>query len=118
MISMQPCSWIGAVSPTDIAPPLISPHLLFILALAGAVGMILIYGGAILVTYVFVIMLAAEATPTRSGIGAEQATDHDQISREPILASAIGFALIGIFLFVIFDRAPLQSIKPAAIPPA
>jgi NADH-quinone oxidoreductase subunit J len=74
-----------------------------------AAALVLIYAGAILVTYVFVIMLAAEAAPTTtSGAGGamhEQLAEHDAVSREPILASAIGFALLGIVLFVIFDRA-------------
>ncbi len=68
-----------------------------------AVALVLIYAGAILVTYVFVIMLAAEATPT-SGPMAGLA-EHDAISREPLMAAAVGFALMGVLLFVIFDKA-------------
>ena len=78
-----------------------------------AAALILIYAGAILVTYVFVIMLAAEAAPETSaaaggtGTGAmhEQLAEHDAVSREPIIASAVGFALLGILLFVIFDHS-------------
>ena len=72
-----------------------------------AAALVLIYAGAILVTYVFVIMLAAEAQPESSGPGRpmhEQLAEHDAISREPIIASAVGFALLGIVLFVIFDQ--------------
>ena len=68
-----------------------------------AVALIIIYAGAILVTYVFVIMLAAEATPT-SGPMAGLA-EHDAISREPLIACAVGFALMGVLLFVIFEKA-------------
>jgi NADH-quinone oxidoreductase subunit J len=81
-----------------------------------AAALILIYAGAILVTYVFVIMLAAEAAPTtttgQGGAMHEQLAEHDAISREPILASAVGFALLGIILFVVFDHA-----KPLATAP-
>jgi len=72
-----------------------------------AAALVLIYAGAILVTYVFVIMLAAEAQPeTVAGRPMhEQLAEHDAISREPILASAVGFALLGILLFVIFDHS-------------
>ncbi len=72
-----------------------------------AAALVLIYAGAILVTYVFVIMLAAEAQPeTAAGRPMhEQLAEHDAISREPILASAVGFALLGILLFVIFDHS-------------
>jgi NADH-quinone oxidoreductase subunit J len=100
-----------------------------------AAALVLIYAGAILVTYVFVIMLAAEAGP-QGASGApmhEQLAEHDAISREPIAASAVGFALLGVLLFVIFDRSTKLSgegasgaraitasavIEPAATPPA
>lgn len=63
-----------------------------------AAALVLIYAGAIVVTYVFVIMLAAEAS------GTVRLADHDTVSREPLLASVIGFALMGVMLFVIFDK--------------
>ena len=69
-----------------------------------AAALVLIYGGAILVTYVFVIMLAAEAQPGGSGAMHESLSEHDAVSREPVIASAVGFALLGVLLFVIFDR--------------
>jgi NADH-quinone oxidoreductase subunit J len=68
-----------------------------------AAALILIYAGAILITYVFVIMLAAEAS-SPGQTGAKSFTDHDLLSRDPVLASAIGFALMGVILFVIFDK--------------
>ncbi len=79
-----------------------------------AVALIIIYAGAILVTYVFVIMLAAEATPT-SGPMAGLA-EHDAISREPLMACAVGFAMMGVLLFVIFEKAEglSASAKPQA----
>lgn len=88
-----------------------------------AVALIIIYAGAILVTYVFVIMLAAEATsPTdaRSGGGGGGApltgiAEHDAISREPIAACAVGFALMGVILFVIFDKYSAIPAPSAAI---
>jgi NADH-quinone oxidoreductase subunit J len=78
-----------------------------------AAALILIYAGAILITYIFVIMLAAEATPQAGGVAHE--AEHDAISREPVLASAVGFALMGVMLFVIFDKPPG---RPANAPPA
>jgi NADH-quinone oxidoreductase subunit J len=110
-----------------------------------AAALVLIYAGAILVTYVFVIMLAASATtpataadrlaeadddggfaddgfaddngngdgsPAFSGTGAAAGgsainvvAEHDAVSRDPLVAAAVGFALMGVLLFVIFDRA-------------
>ncbi|HWB52774.1 MAG TPA: NADH-quinone oxidoreductase subunit J, partial [Tepidisphaeraceae bacterium] len=68
-----------------------------------AAALVLIYAGAILVTYVFVIMLA---TQTVAGQGEAALPETDAVSREPVVASAIGFALAGVLLFVIFDKAP------------
>jgi len=75
-----------------------------------AAALILIYAGAILITYVFVIMLAAEAS-TPGKTGATTFTEHDILSRDPLVASAVGFALMGVILFVIFDK--YQTVKPA-----
>jgi NADH-quinone oxidoreductase subunit J len=98
-----------------------------------AAALVLIYAGAILVTYVFVIMLAAEAHPSASSGPVQQLAEHDAQSREPVLASAVGFALMGLVLFVVFDRsAPIAvgesasgggsessaTVAAAAVPPA
>ena len=77
-----------------------------------AAALVLIYAGAILVTYVFVIMLAAEAAPP--GAGSRGFLEHDQVSRDPVVASAIGFALMGVILFVVFDKA--SAMTPAPVP--
>ena len=103
-----------------------------------AAALVLIYAGAILVTYVFVIMLAtSSAAPdattdaTRldgaggNGTGDGDArtsvpaglADHDAVSREPLVASAVGFVLMGLLLFVIFDRAN-ANLRPASRDPA
>jgi NADH-quinone oxidoreductase subunit J len=98
-----------------------------------AAALVLIYAGAILVTYVFVIMLATSsaspapdtgAAATEAGPTGNEATngdalpppagaraslaglaEHDAVSREPLIASAVGFVLMGMLLFVVFDRA-------------
>jgi NADH-quinone oxidoreductase subunit J len=69
-----------------------------------AAALVLIYAGAILVTYVFVIMLASQAGSDSAPTPAQQMTEYDNVSREPLAAAAIGFALMGILLFVIFDK--------------
>jgi NADH-quinone oxidoreductase subunit J len=108
-----------------------------------AAALVLIYAGAILVTYVFVIMLASSAVPDEPGTGAAgldepdrletgraeggngdaegshvtsgagpdrgaglaPIAEHDAVSRDPLVAAAIGFALMGVLLFLIFDRS-------------
>jgi NADH-quinone oxidoreductase subunit J len=68
-----------------------------------AAALVIIYAGAILVTYVFVIMLASQATGTGNTLS--PMADYDSHSREPLAAAAIGFAMMGTLLFVIFNRA-------------
>jgi len=75
-----------------------------------AAALVLIYAGAILVTYVFVIMLASEVVPTSQSGALGGLAEHDAVSREPLAACAIGFALMAVLLFVVFDRA--TELKP------
>jgi NADH-quinone oxidoreductase subunit J len=81
---------------------------LFVLLSAGfmAAALVLIYAGAILITYVFVIMLAAQASGEATGTTTVLRTsEYDAVSREPFVACAVGFALMGVLLFIIFDKA-------------
>ena len=86
-----------------------------------AAALVLIYAGAILITYIFVIMLAASAQTASQGPLAGLA-ECDTVSREPFTAACVGFALMGVILFVIFDKTdqipPLSPTAPdAAIMP-
>ena len=74
-----------------------------------AVAVIIIYAGAILITYLFVIMLATQA-PTDDQIDA--LADYDLEAREPLIASAIGFVLMAVLTTVLF--AGVRSIDRAA----
>jgi NADH-quinone oxidoreductase subunit J len=51
-----------------------------------AIALLIIYAGAILVTYLFVIMLAQQPT----------ATLYDQNAREPLIGVLVGFVLVGL----------------------
>ena len=77
---------------------------LFILMSADfmAAALVIIYAGAILITYVFVIMLASQI---RSPGTASPMAEYDSVSRDPLIASVVGFAMMGMLLFVIFDKA-------------
>ena len=78
-----------------------------------AFAMVIIYGGAILVTYVFVIMLAAQADDPAKGQGAPE---YDRVAREPAAAVATGFLLMAVLLGAVFS--PDASRRPSAMPPA
>jgi NADH-quinone oxidoreductase subunit J len=76
------------------------------MVLAGAeflgAALVIVYAGAILVTYVFVIMLAQQ-----SGLGASRiagAQDYDRRAREPLAAVIAGFVLIATIAGVIVGR--------------
>ncbi len=56
-----------------------------------AFALIIVYAGAILITYMFVIMLASEGA-TESAT--EGATEYDRVSREPVVATLAGFVLL------------------------
>jgi NADH-quinone oxidoreductase subunit J len=92
---------------------------LFVLMFAEfmAAALVLIYAGAILVTYVFVIMLAATAQSSDAGALAGL-PESDTVSREPLSACCIGFALMGVLLFLVFDKAGNISPSPLASSPA
>ena len=65
-----------------------------------AFAMIIIYAGAILVTYVFVIMLAAQADDPQQ---AREIPEYERVAREPASAVAVGFLLLAMFCNVNFE---------------
>ncbi len=76
-----------------------------------AFALVLIYAGAILVTYMFVIMLATQA---KSADATDvQLPEFERIAREPLAAVAAGFLLLAVLLTVAFDDASLRP-NPAA----
>ena len=79
-----------------------------------AFAMILIYGGAILVTYMFVIMLA---TLPQSSQEPEEAPLYDRHARQPLTAVVMGMLLLAGLSAAIFERPEddVQVRHPAAI---
>jgi len=78
-----------------------------------AFALIIIYAGAILITYLFVIMLATQA-PT--GEDDDELTEVDAVAREPMLACAIGFVLVGLITSAMFGgvgQLPTNHISEA-----
>ena len=77
-----------------------------------AFAVVIIYGGAILVTYMFVLMLASHSDPE----GHEGQT-YDRVAKEPIMASAAGFLLLAVLLSVSFDYESNSALR-AEVDPA
>jgi len=79
-----------------------------------ALAMVIIYGGAILVTYVFVIMLASEAGGQHGGQEPPAGSAvYDRFAREPLAASAVGFLLLAVLLTVFVQ--PMERNETAAV---
>ena len=68
-----------------------------------AFALIIVYAGAILITYLFVIMLATQA-PTEEQT--EVLASYDTSSREPMVATVVGFALLGVLTLLLFTGTP------------
>ena len=77
-----------------------------------AFAMVIIYGGAILVTYMFVIMLASQNEPQHE----EDIPEYDRYARDPLWACAAGFLLLAVLLSVYYSDNPLQRNVAAADP--
>lgn len=69
-----------------------------------AMALVIIYAGAILVTYVFVIMLAQQSGEA----------DYDRYSREPLLAVVVGFVLLGVIGAQLFNPDVVEMSNEAA----
>jgi NADH-quinone oxidoreductase subunit J len=71
-----------------------------------AFALIIVYAGAILITYLFVIMLATQAPEE----GQEDVlAEYDTNAREPIAATVVGFVLLGAMTLMVFRGIPQLS---------
>ena len=78
-----------------------------------AFAMIIIYAGAILITYLFVLMLATQAPVEEES---DRLAEYDASAREPVLATVAGFAMLAILTTIVFggagaleSRGPIRS---------
>jgi NADH-quinone oxidoreductase subunit J len=78
-----------------------------------AFAMVIIYGGAILVTYVFVIMLAAQAgdPAVDKGSGNANGLSFDNKAKDPVVGTIVGFFLLAMLLSILLN--PTMKPVPA-----
>jgi NADH-quinone oxidoreductase subunit J len=77
-----------------------------------AFALVIVYAGAILITYLFVIMLATQA-PTEDQL--EVLSEYDTFSREPLAATAVGFVFLAVLTTMLFSGTPaLKAPAPGA----
>ncbi len=74
-----------------------------------AFALIIVYAGAILITYLFVIMLAQQA-PNPDMPEAE--ADYDRLPREPAFACVVGFVLLAVLGNMVFAGVPMLRSRP------
>lgn len=65
-----------------------------------AFALVIIYAGAILITYLFVIMLATQAP---SGQEPGMLDETDAVAREPVVGAVVGFVLMGLIAGMLFN---------------
>ncbi len=76
-----------------------------------AFALIIVYAGAILITYLFVIMMASQAPAEGEG---ERLAEYDTFSREPLAATLAGFLLLAALTTMLFRGASdLPMPKPS-----
>lgn len=68
-----------------------------------AFALIIVYAGAILITYLFVIMLATQAPEEGE---TELLADYDTSAREPVAATVAGFLLLALLTSFVFKGLP------------
>lgn len=78
-----------------------------------AFALIIIYAGAILITYLFVIMLATQAPVSGDE---ELLAEYDAEAREPMIASGVGFVLLAVLTTMMFNG--LGALRPSGDPVA
>ena len=78
-----------------------------------AFALIIVYAGAILITYLFVLMLAQQA---QSDDDPESQPEYDRVPREPAAAVVVGFVMLALLGDVIFAGAPELRRRPTRMP--
>lgn len=76
-----------------------------------AFALVIVYAGAILITYLFVLMLAHQVS---SGNGADAQPDYDRIPREPGAAAVVGFIMLAVLSDMIFSGTAQLPAPPSA----
>ena len=77
-----------------------------------AFALVIVYAGAILITYLFVIMLATQAPEE----GHEEVlAEYDTAAREPIAATVVGFVLLGALTVMMFRGLGSGEGMPSAM---
>lgn len=78
-----------------------------------AAALVIVYAGAILITYLFVIMLATQAPAEGED---EVLAEYDTVAREPIAATVAGFLVLAVLTTLLFRGIPnIPEATPRAV---
>jgi NADH-quinone oxidoreductase subunit J len=75
-----------------------------------AFALIIVYAGAILITYMFVLMLAQQSPDPRAPEGR---AEYDRVPREPASGAIVGFILIALLSRMVIEGAPALPPPPS-----
>jgi NADH-quinone oxidoreductase subunit J len=78
-----------------------------------AFALVIVYAGAILITYMFVLMLAQQAESPTDAAGQPE---YDRVPREPATAAVVGFILMALLTTMIFEGA--RPVHEGGVPDA
>src|SRR5438552_3875746 len=79
-----------------------------------AFALVIVYAGAILITYMFVLMLAHQAPDAEHP---DQEAEYDRVPREPMAGAVVGFLILALLTRMTYDGAgklPAQK-RPAEV---
>lgn len=74
-----------------------------------AFALVIVYAGAIIITYMFVLMLAQQSP---EGDGSDTRPDYDRVPREPAAAAIVGFIMLALFSNMIFHGTSSMAAAP------
>jgi NADH-quinone oxidoreductase subunit J len=79
-----------------------------------AFALVIVYAGAILITYLFVIMLATEAPSSEE---LEALNEYDRVAREPLAATVAGFLLLAALTTIMAHGSSRLTVDPSLVAP-
>lgn len=74
-----------------------------------AFALVIVYAGAILITYMFVLMLAQQSPDVEHP---DAQAEYDRVPREPAFAAVVGFIMLAIFTSMVVDGVPQLAPAP------
>jgi NADH-quinone oxidoreductase subunit J len=79
-----------------------------------AFALVIVYAGAILITYLFVLMLAQQSPDPADPRGPQAQPEYDRVPREPLAAAVVGFIMLALLTHMVYGGAGQLAAPPSA----